>query len=206
MIQIVCRQPGFGVRRRPGHAPPLAVAVRRGSVHDASWPGETYPADPSASVSEGVHRGGSRWTRNRRTISELAASRRSQRWCPTIPTWCWACRRARRRPRSLTRTAIGCAPIHPDTRHTTSWHEGDEHLRQVLDAYALLRDPARRADYDRATVLAATPPADSSRWQAQADRPRTGPVQIPITYADIKASANRVWAPPLRAGPVRRHR
>ncbi|HEY6575001.1 MAG TPA: DnaJ domain-containing protein [Mycobacterium sp.] len=91
---------------------------------------------------------------------------------------------------------------HPDTRHTTSSQQGDEHLRHVLDAYALLRDPARRADYDRATVLAATPPAESSRWQAQATRP----VQIPITYADTRASADPFSAPPLRAGPVRRHR
>jgi curved DNA-binding protein CbpA len=95
---------------------------------------------------------------------------------------------------------------HPDTRHTTSSHEGDEHLRQVLDAYALIRDPARRADYDRATVLAATPPAASSRVPTRATRPSTGPVQILITYADIRASADRFSAPPLRAGPVRRHR
>ena len=95
---------------------------------------------------------------------------------------------------------------HPDTRHTTPSHEGDEHLRQALDAYALLRDPARRADYDRATVLAATAPAESSRRQARATRPTTGPVQIPITHADIRASANRFSAPPLQAGPVRRHR
>ena len=95
---------------------------------------------------------------------------------------------------------------HPDTRHTTPSHEGDEHLPQVLDAYALLGDPARRADYDRATVLAATPPAESSRVPTRATRPSTGPVQIPITYADIRASADRFSAPPLRAGPVRRHR
>ena len=73
---------------------------------------------------------------------------------------------------------------HPDTRHTTPSHEGDEHLRQALDAYALLRDPARRADYDRATVLAATPPAASSRVPTRATRPSTGPVQIPITHTD----------------------
>ena len=47
---------------------------------------------------------------------------------------------------------------HPDTRQTPSPHTADEHLRHVLAAYALLRDPARRADYDRATVHAATPP------------------------------------------------
>jgi curved DNA-binding protein CbpA len=95
---------------------------------------------------------------------------------------------------------------HPDTRHTTPSHEGDEHLRHVLDAYALLRDPARRADYDRATVLAATPPAASSRVPTRATRPSTGPVQIPITYPDTRASADRFSAPPLRAGPVRQHR
>jgi len=95
---------------------------------------------------------------------------------------------------------------HPDTCHTTPSQEGEEHLRQVLDAYALLRDPTRRADYDRATVLAATPPAANSRWQAQATRSATGPVQIPITYADTTASADRSSEPPLWAGPVRRHR
>jgi curved DNA-binding protein CbpA len=94
---------------------------------------------------------------------------------------------------------------HPDTRKPSS-QEGDEHLRQVLDAYALLRAPARRADYDRATVLAATPLAESSRWPAQATRPTTGPVQIPITYAGTRAPADRFSAPPLRAGPVCRHR
>jgi hypothetical protein len=76
----------------------------------------------------------------------------------------------------------------------------------VLDAYALLRDPARRADYDRATVLAATPPAESSRVPTRATRPTTGPVQIPITHADTRTSADRFSAPSLRAGPVRRHR
>jgi len=95
---------------------------------------------------------------------------------------------------------------HPDTRQTSSSHDGDEHLRHVLDAYALLRDPARRADYDRVTVLAATPPAASSRVPTPAVRPPTGPVQIPITYANTRASADRFSAPPLRAGPVRRYR
>ena len=48
---------------------------------------------------------------------------------------------------------------HPDTRHAPSSQIADEHLRQVLAAYALLRDPARRADFDRATTRAAKPPA-----------------------------------------------
>src|ERR1700756_1122421 len=33
---------------------------------------------------------------------------------------------------------------HPDTRPAQSAHTADDHLRQVLAAYALLRDPARR--------------------------------------------------------------
>src|SRR5215211_5513742 len=41
---------------------------------------------------------------------------------------------------------------HPDTRDAPSSGCADEHLREVLAAYALLRDPARRAHYDEATV------------------------------------------------------
>src|ERR1700747_1910448 len=41
---------------------------------------------------------------------------------------------------------------HPDTRPAQSAHTADDHLRQVLAAYALLRDPARRAAYDRLTA------------------------------------------------------
>jgi len=46
---------------------------------------------------------------------------------------------------------------HPDTRHTPPSQTADDDLRQVLAAYDLLRDPARRAGYDRATTLAAAP-------------------------------------------------
>ena len=52
---------------------------------------------------------------------------------------------------------------HPDTRHAPSPQTADEHLRQVLAAYALLRDPARRADYDRATARAANTTAEPTR-------------------------------------------
>ena len=95
---------------------------------------------------------------------------------------------------------------HPDTRHAPSSQTADEHLRQVLAAYALLRDPARRADYDRATVRAATPPPHSPQGPTPADRPPAGRVQIPITYRTTNTAAADVSAPPLRAGPVRRHR
>ncbi len=45
--------------------------------------------------------------------------------------------------------------LHPDTRSAAI---GDGQLRQVLAAYGLLRDPNRRADYDRTANLAPAPP------------------------------------------------
>ena len=95
---------------------------------------------------------------------------------------------------------------HPDTRHTPSSQIADEHLRQVLAAYALLRDPARRADFDRATTRAAMPPAHRRQRPTPADRPPACRVEIPITHRATTATAAQVPEPPLRAGPVRRHR
>jgi curved DNA-binding protein CbpA len=94
---------------------------------------------------------------------------------------------------------------HPDTRHAPSPQNADEYLRQVLAAYALLRDPARRADYDRATVRAAKPP-QSPQGSTLADRAPAGRVQIPITHHANTTTAADAAEPPLRAGPVRRHR
>ena len=95
---------------------------------------------------------------------------------------------------------------HPDTRQTPASQTADEHLRQLLAAYALLRDPTRRADYDRATAQTAKPPPHSPTGPRPADRPRTRAIQIPITYRNATTPATDVAAPPLRAGPVRRHR
>ena len=94
---------------------------------------------------------------------------------------------------------------HHDTRHAPSPQNADEYLRQVLAAYALLRDPARRADYDRATVRAAKPP-QSPQGSTPADRAPAGRVQIPITHHATTTTAADAAEPPLRAGPVRRHR
>ena len=88
---------------------------------------------------------------------------------------------------------------HPDTRPARSAHTADEHLRQVLAAYALLRDPARRADYDR--LIAHTPRPHSPTVPTPPGH-SADPVQIPITHR----RHNTVPPPPLRAGPVRRHR
>jgi curved DNA-binding protein CbpA len=95
---------------------------------------------------------------------------------------------------------------HPDTRHPPASKAADDDLRQVLAAYALLRDPARRADYDRATAHTATPPPHRPHGPTPVDRPPVGRIQIPITYRTTNTAAADVSVPPLRAGPVRRHR
>jgi DnaJ-class molecular chaperone len=71
---------------------------------------------------------------------------------------------------------------HPDMRAQRSNSSADEHLHQVVEAYALLRDPHERAAYDR------THPAPQH------------PVSIPVTHDDPPADQ-----PPLWAGPVRWH-
>ena len=77
---------------------------------------------------------------------------------------------------------------HPDTRTVEPEEAGgpaDIALQEILTAYEVLRDPARRADYDRLRA--------ASRPDAPPDiRVRRMPA----------ASAND---PPLRAGPVRWH-
>jgi hypothetical protein len=93
---------------------------------------------------------------------------------------------------------------HPDTRPARSAHTADDHLRQVLAAYALLRDPARRTAYDRLTPD--TPP-HSPAAPMPPDQPPAGPVHILITHHrhnTIQTTPDS--PPPLRAGPVRRHR
>lgn len=79
---------------------------------------------------------------------------------------------------------------HPDSRSgaTDSGpddHLYDDHLQQVLAAYALLRDPARRARYDRSHVA----------------RDRTSGTSITVRRAQTGAGE-----PPLRAGPACWHR
>ena len=95
---------------------------------------------------------------------------------------------------------------HPDTRHRPVSQTADDDLRQVLAAYTLLREPSRRAHYDRATAHAATPPPASPHGPTPADHPVAGPIQIPITYRSTNTPTAHVSSPPLRAGPVRRHR
>lgn len=89
---------------------------------------------------------------------------------------------------------------HPDTRDTPPSNTAEDDLRQVLAAYAVLRDPARRAGYDHAT------PLEHPRGSTPVNRHPAGRVEIPITYRTTNTAAADVSSPPLRAGPVRRHR
>jgi|SRR5688572_666471 curved DNA-binding protein CbpA len=78
---------------------------------------------------------------------------------------------------------------HPDTRPSPSSQDADELLREVVAAYDVLRDPTRRAEYDRGT----------------ADFIDTAPTRITVTHRRTIPDTP-VPSPPLWAGPVRRHR
>ena len=70
---------------------------------------------------------------------------------------------------------------HPDTRPSELKSDGDERLQEILTAYATLRDPVRRAAYDRmrSRSVTQTPPRRRPRFPANqlADPPfQVGPV------------------------------
>jgi len=71
---------------------------------------------------------------------------------------------------------------HPDTRDQPRSARSDMALQQVLAAYSVLRDPARRVEYDR-----------EARSRAHPTRP-----QPPNHYREGAR-------PPIVAGPVRWH-
>lgn len=75
---------------------------------------------------------------------------------------------------------------HPDTREGRAGETASNAaLAQVIAAYAVLRDPERRAEYDRRRRAAQRPrPAQPTRWVP----PRSGAPPA---------------EPPIRAGPVR---
>ncbi|MDV6011801.1 J domain-containing protein [Haloechinothrix sp. LS1_15] len=83
--------------------------------------------------------------------------------------------------------------LHPDTQHNDP-----DRLREVVDAYDVLRDEQRRADHDRQHPSRSTA---ESGTRHPGHTPSQG-VNVPV----------RVRRPPpergpnIRAGPVRRHR
>ncbi|CRZ16831.1 J domain-containing protein [Mycolicibacterium neworleansense] len=93
----------------------------------------------------------------------------------------------------------GLRAQHPDTRPASSSRIADQQLQQLLAAYAMLRDPTRRADYDGVTARTATPAQPNPT-----DPASTGPVAIPVNHRHTPPTAKNP-VPPLRAGPVRRH-
>jgi curved DNA-binding protein CbpA len=92
--------------------------------------------------------------------------------------------------------------LHPDTRrqHRTDQELGQltsSSLAEVLQAYAVLRDPAQRAGYDHArTVQGRT--ESPGRWAPSSDA-------IPIPVHHRRTSATDALQPWIRVGPVRRH-
>ncbi|MDX6237985.1 MAG: hypothetical protein QOG10_2800 [Kribbellaceae bacterium] len=93
--------------------------------------------------------------------------------------------------------------LHPDTRTPSEPDaDADQRLQELLTAYATLRDPLRRAAYDRTRARPAT------AGSAPTPQPRF-PTAAPQTPAPIRVGpAIRVgpvhWAPPAQATWMRR--
>jgi DnaJ-class molecular chaperone len=85
---------------------------------------------------------------------------------------------------------------HPDTRRTPSSHAADDELRKLLAAYALLREPARRADNDAAPPPSHAPTAAETRVA----------VSVPVHFRIADETATGGPMVPLRVGPLRWHR
>lgn len=87
---------------------------------------------------------------------------------------------------------------HPDTRRDSGdTAQADAALGEVLNAYTVLHDPVRRAEYDQHRAQSPTRPASSS---------------IPVRVTDTSSEAGRIpvrsrtaSGPPLWVGPVRWH-
>ena len=76
---------------------------------------------------------------------------------------------------------------HPDTRAAEVDDDADQRLQEILNAYATLRDPIRRAAYDQAQARAAAPRAPSPGPRFSAAAPVSTPIRVD---------------PAIRVGPV----
>lgn len=75
----------------------------------------------------------------------------------------------------------------------------DEQLQRLLAAYAILRDPARRAAYDRSA------PGPTQARPVKTTAGDSHAVDIPITR-NARPRPESAQTPPLWVGPVRWHR
>lgn len=95
--------------------------------------------------------------------------------------------------------------FHPDTRVgalDSSVAAADAALHEVLAAYEVLGDPARRADYDR-MIAALRGPAVPSPSPSPVSPVSSVRVPVPVPVRRRRATAGD--AVPIRAGPVRWH-
>jgi curved DNA-binding protein CbpA len=80
--------------------------------------------------------------------------------------------------------------LHPDTRAAAAPDDdADWRLQEVLNAYATLRDPVRRAAYDRGA-------------RAAPGRPAEAHIRVRRTTAGTEPTPRRT-EPAIRVGPVR---
>ncbi|MET9272145.1 J domain-containing protein [Kribbella sp. NPDC003557] len=95
--------------------------------------------------------------------------------------------------------------LHPDTRTAEPNNDAeaavdaDRRLQELLNAYATLRDPIRRAAYDRAVVHHATAPSPSSTG-APSPRPRNSGAAAPIRVDPAIRVGPVRWEPPASGG------
>lgn len=76
---------------------------------------------------------------------------------------------------------------HPDTRDSRAGETiADAALARVIAAYDVLRDPERRARYDR----------------RQRATPRAAPVDVAVRWVPPRTESS-ISQPPIKAGPVR---
>ena len=100
---------------------------------------------------------------------------------------------------------------HPDLRGDPAGSGADDRLHAALAAYALLRDPRRRAEYDRSVRAAGPVPVTVAPGTPVTPVVLVVPVTpvalvVPVTPVAPVTPVEVLEPPPLWAGPVRRHR
>jgi len=88
---------------------------------------------------------------------------------------------------------------HPDTRQPGLDGDADGRLAQILAAYAVLRDPVRRAGYDSQRTRAQAP---QQRKPAPRQRKADPAPQAVRHHIPVRLVFVREYQQPLRVGPV----